>query len=460
MPTLENITKGNFNLEFTKKTYKHEHNLRFHIKVDEHYYEYAMDTINKKTINLQCVVHKHQVGGNIHPRCKGRITLIVAGRLKTQKKTNCNSKKPKYEWDPKNTFEDYLDIRNYAIQKHNCQKHCLKNCILKHTCAGHELSRDRKRTYIDVARNHNLANPTLETHKSRTRAEEIAFPDMEFEGQSAFYGISDDLIEKRLHADTIKWLESLSEKPWNRLNILQSLNPTVVRKEQFYHEFDDGMKIFCIPSELKLMNRFKVYLDGTFRTINSCYHPNTKKKVFCQNFIVTIKWTMDDKVFCYPLIYGLMPRRQTDDYIKFWQRIKAIFDSEFEDDELTFKSFSTDFEYASYTGFSEVFPGVPVYLCGFHFLQSLKRKLVKLFGKKNLYKDPVLLSIWIDILRGCMWIPWNDSLVQFLFDHLNSLRPKLWKKHRKPFDQFLTYLQNTYFGPNAMFPYSLWNHFD
>ena len=44
MPTLENITKGNFNLEFTKKTYKHEHNLRFHIKVDEHYYEYAMDT--------------------------------------------------------------------------------------------------------------------------------------------------------------------------------------------------------------------------------------------------------------------------------------------------------------------------------------------------------------------------------------------------------------------------------
>ena len=28
---LEKITKGNFNLEFTKKTYKHENNLRYNI---------------------------------------------------------------------------------------------------------------------------------------------------------------------------------------------------------------------------------------------------------------------------------------------------------------------------------------------------------------------------------------------------------------------------------------------
>ena len=51
---LEKITKGNFNLEFTKKTYKHENNLRFHVKIDERFYEYAIDTWNKQTINLQC----------------------------------------------------------------------------------------------------------------------------------------------------------------------------------------------------------------------------------------------------------------------------------------------------------------------------------------------------------------------------------------------------------------------
>ena len=52
MQTLESITKGNYNLEYTKKTFKHETNLRFHIKIGERFYEYAMDTINKKTINL------------------------------------------------------------------------------------------------------------------------------------------------------------------------------------------------------------------------------------------------------------------------------------------------------------------------------------------------------------------------------------------------------------------------
>ena len=52
---LEKITKGNFNLEFTKKTYKHENNLRFHVKIDERFYEYAIDTWNKQTIT--CVFY-------------------------------------------------------------------------------------------------------------------------------------------------------------------------------------------------------------------------------------------------------------------------------------------------------------------------------------------------------------------------------------------------------------------
>ena len=53
---LESITKGNYNLELTKKTFKHENNLRFHVKIDERFYEYSIDTINKATINLQCCV--------------------------------------------------------------------------------------------------------------------------------------------------------------------------------------------------------------------------------------------------------------------------------------------------------------------------------------------------------------------------------------------------------------------
>ena len=97
---LESITKGNFNLEQTKKTFSHANNLRLHFQKDGRYYEYAVDTVNKKTINMQCTVHKQEhtrkgVQTKV-PRCYGRITLIIGGRLKTQSKS-CNSKKQKYE---------------------------------------------------------------------------------------------------------------------------------------------------------------------------------------------------------------------------------------------------------------------------------------------------------------------------------------------------------------------------
>ena len=41
------ITKGNFALENTRDIRPHENNLRFHIKIEEKYYEYAIDTIAK-----------------------------------------------------------------------------------------------------------------------------------------------------------------------------------------------------------------------------------------------------------------------------------------------------------------------------------------------------------------------------------------------------------------------------
>ena len=91
---LQSITKGNFNLEQTQKTFSHANNLRFHFQKDGRYFEYAVDTINKKTINMQCTVHKQdhiKKGRQIKiPRCYGRITLIVGGRLKIS--LHCNDK--------------------------------------------------------------------------------------------------------------------------------------------------------------------------------------------------------------------------------------------------------------------------------------------------------------------------------------------------------------------------------
>ena len=68
------ITKGNFALEKTRDIRPHENNLRFHIKIEDKYYEYAIDNINKKTINIRCVICKSKA----HQKCYARLTLTLS----------------------------------------------------------------------------------------------------------------------------------------------------------------------------------------------------------------------------------------------------------------------------------------------------------------------------------------------------------------------------------------------
>ena len=99
------ITKGNFALENTRDIRPHENNLRFHIKIEDKYYEYAIDNINKNTINVRCVIGKQK----FRQKCYARLTLTVAGYLKTEKKAS-NSKTPKWKWAESNIETDYFDL--------------------------------------------------------------------------------------------------------------------------------------------------------------------------------------------------------------------------------------------------------------------------------------------------------------------------------------------------------------
>ena len=69
------ITKGNFALEKTRDKRPHENNLRFHIKIEDKYYEYAIDNINKKTINIRCVICKSKAHQNMHMSSNQTIFL-------------------------------------------------------------------------------------------------------------------------------------------------------------------------------------------------------------------------------------------------------------------------------------------------------------------------------------------------------------------------------------------------
>ena len=109
---LYKITKGNFCLNATKDKRPHENNLRFHIRINDKHYEYAIDCINKSTINIRCVVGKTKT----HEKCYARLTLLPGDYLKTEKKP-CNSKRIKFRWSSENVETDYYDVRNFIFSE-------------------------------------------------------------------------------------------------------------------------------------------------------------------------------------------------------------------------------------------------------------------------------------------------------------------------------------------------------
>ena len=105
--------------------------LRFHISINDKFYEYAIHSINKKTINIMCVVSKTKG----HDNCLAKATLVPDDRLKTTKKES-NSKTPRFKWADTNNETDYFDIKSYAIKDHSCTEMCHTGCVTKHTCPG------------------------------------------------------------------------------------------------------------------------------------------------------------------------------------------------------------------------------------------------------------------------------------------------------------------------------------
>ena len=103
------ISKGNYPLEKTAKIFKHENNLRFHVKQNDRFYEYSINSWNKKTINLRCVKFKSN--------CKAKITLISGEHLKTEEKAS-NSKTKKFEWS-----SGQVDAFNTTGRKENLEKY-------------------------------------------------------------------------------------------------------------------------------------------------------------------------------------------------------------------------------------------------------------------------------------------------------------------------------------------------
>ena len=76
------VTKGNFCLDKTRDIRPHENNLRFHFKINEKHYEYAIDNVSKSSIGLRCVVGSNKTKGI--SKCYARASLMIRSDIQNE----------------------------------------------------------------------------------------------------------------------------------------------------------------------------------------------------------------------------------------------------------------------------------------------------------------------------------------------------------------------------------------
>ena len=163
------------------------------------------------------------------------------------------------------------------------------------------------------------------------------------------------------------------------------------------------------PTELKSINGRKWYADGTFFPITGLDH-------CAQIYIISIKNDHGNyKKTTAPVAFILLPKRTKKIYEEMFKNLQTIAEIEIKP-----QSFSCDFESAVINTVKKLFPETVIQLCRFHFYQSVKRKLVNLFGKK-FYEHKELKEVWTTI-KGCSYFGWTryPEMLENLKEHLRT----------------------------------------
>ncbi|XP_065660735.1 uncharacterized protein LOC136084541 isoform X1 [Hydra vulgaris] len=113
--------------------------------------------------------------------------------------------------------------------------------------------------------------------------------------------------------------------------------------------------------------------------------------------------------------------------------------------------FLIDFESAFVSALSITFPRVTVRGCFFHFGQAVWRKVQNL-GLTSFYDNQDVKKL----VHRLAALPLADpNIYEELWEEINHSAPNI-----TGIADLLLYFYNTWLSPNALFPYSIWNHFE
>ncbi|KAK3103968.1 hypothetical protein FSP39_023329 [Pinctada imbricata] len=160
--------------------------------------------------------------------------------------------------------------------------------------------------------------------------------------------------------------------------------------ELFLQADADRILIFASPDNVEhLCAAPDIYCDGTFYTAPSMF-----------DSIFTIHAFVGDVMF--PLVYSLLPKRDTATYTRFFTLFKDL--ATRHNQQLTPTTINLDFESASRNAATQAFPNVQLKGCLFHFTKAIWRKTQSL-GMQVDYRNQQDVQLLVRRMKAPPLIP-------------------------------------------------------
>ena len=135
-----------------------------------------------------------------------------------------------------------------------------------------------------------------------------------------------------------------------------------------------------------------------------------------------------------PLVYCLLPKKAKETYVEAFTAIKSKLQELDLSTEVT--TFRFDFETASHKAAKEVFTGIEIECCFFHFSQANWRHVVSL-GFRQRYVEDLDFALKVRMVTALAFLP-ADKIYKG-FQEVSSIMSE-------EFQEFLTYFEKTYVG--------------
>lgn len=208
---------------------------------------------------------------------------------------------------------------------------------------------------------------------------------------------------------------------------------------------ENRILIFGTSDNLSLLSTHRNwYIDGTFKVC---------PLLFLQLFTVNVIINGSN----IPILYALMARRNVDSYNYIFNFLSSVVGNNY---PLTITS---DFENASISSVSTLFPDTQLHGCYFHFNQALWRKIQSIPVILNLYNNDSDFKISLRMISALSFVPHDD--VSYAYEQL--INSNYFLTHHQILNEFKLYFEHTWIGShlpgsqnrNPLFPIMLWNSY-